>query len=243
VPWKKIGIALALAAGATALLAAGGRLGAYVPAFREWVQGFGLWAPVVFILGYALAAVAFVPGASLTAASGATFGVVQGTLYAWLGATLGSGGAFLIARYAARSWVEGKLAGNPRLAAVDRAVEREGGKVVALLRLSPAFPFNLLNYALGLTKVGFVAYLAAGLAMVPGTLLYAYYGKVLGDVVAATGGGVRKGPLEWTLLGVGLAATVAVTVLITRRARQALADRVDPDRDDGRGPEEEPHHA
>ena len=113
---------------------------------------------------------------------------------------------------------------------------REGGKIVALLRLSPAFPFNLLNYALGLTHVRFPAYLLACLAMLPGTLLYVYYGKVFGDVVAASGGGGGKSPWEWALLGVGLVATVAVTALITRGAPRAR--RSGPDAEAGAKPAE-----
>jgi uncharacterized membrane protein YdjX (TVP38/TMEM64 family) len=195
-----------------------------VPAFRLWVAGLGVWAPAAFILGYAVATVAFVPGSAFTLAAGAVFGLLWGTVYAFTGATLGASLAFLVARYVARGWVERKLAESPRLRAVDRAVARDGGKIVALLRLSPALPFNLLNYALGLTRVGFWPYLLACFAMIPGTLLYAYYGKVFGDVVAATGGRAGKSPWEWALLGVGLAATVAATVLITRRARKALAE-------------------
>ncbi len=226
--WKRVGIGLAVAVVAVVLVVAGRRLGHFVPVFRDWVAGLGVWAPVVFIAGYAVAAVALVPGSPLTLAAGAVFGLVKGTIYAWTGATLGASGAFLVARYAARGWVERKLEESPRLRAVDRAVGREGGKIVALLRLSPAFPFNLLNYALGLTNVRFTAYLAACLAMLPGTLLYVYYGKVFGDVVAATGGGEgKKSPWEWALLGVGLAATIAVTALITKKARKALAEEVD----------------
>jgi uncharacterized membrane protein YdjX (TVP38/TMEM64 family) len=225
--WKRFGAVVAVLAAVALLLLLGRRLGAYVPAFRQWVAGLGAWAPLVFILGYAVAAVAFVPGSPFTLAAGAVFGLVRGTIYAFLGASLGATAAFLVARYAARGWVERRLAGHPRLAALDRAVGREGGRLVALVRLSPAFPFNLLNYALGLTRVRFVAYLLACFAMLPGTLLYAYYGKVFGDVVAASGGRGGKSPWEWALLAVGLVATVAATALIARRARQALTEKVD----------------
>jgi uncharacterized membrane protein YdjX (TVP38/TMEM64 family) len=169
------------------------------------------------------------PGSLLTLAAGAVFGIAEGTLWATLGALLGSSASFLIARYAARGWVERMLEGRPRFAAVDRAIGREGAKVVALLRLSPVFPYNLLNYALGLTRVKFWHYLAASLAMIPGTLLYVYYGKVAGDVVTAAGGAGGKSVWEWVLLGVGLVATVAVTVLITRKAKAALTEEVEMD--------------
>ncbi len=227
--WKtalKLFAALAVLA---AVLWLGRRGGAYVPAFREWVEGLGLWGPLVFVLGYALATVAFLPGSLLTLAAGAVFGIGMGTLWATCGALLGSSASFLIARYAARGWVEKKLEGRPRFQAVDRAVGREGMKVVALLRLSPVFPYNLLNYALGLTGVKFRHYLVASLAMIPGTLLYVYYGKVAGDVVTAAGGAGGKSAWEWVLLAVGLAATVAVTVLIARKAKAALDEEVGED--------------
>lgn len=209
-----------------ALLGLGRAAGEYVPAFREWVEGLGFWGPLVFVLAYAIAAVAFIPGSVLTLAAGAVFGIGEGLLWATCGALLGSSAAFLIARYAARGWVEKKIEGRPRFAAVDRAIGREGGKVVALLRLSPVFPFNLLNYALGLTRVKFWHYLLASLAMIPGTLLYVYYGKVGGDLILAAGGAAEKTVWDWVLLGVGLLATVAVTVLIARKAKAALEEEV-----------------
>jgi uncharacterized membrane protein YdjX (TVP38/TMEM64 family) len=224
--WKttlKVVVGLAMLG---ALLWLGREAGDYVPAFREWVEGLGFWGPLVFVLAYAVATVAFLPGSLLTLAAGAVFGIAEGTLWAFLGALLGSSASFLIARYAARGWVEKKIEGRPRFQAVDRAVGREGAKVVALLRLSPVFPFNLLNYALGLTGVKFRHYLVASLAMLPGTLLYVYYGKVGGDLVTAAGGAGEKTIWDWVLLGVGLAATVVVTVLIARKAKAALEEEV-----------------
>src|ERR1700690_3963469 len=141
-------IALGAAAVAIVLVLAG-RAGAYLPAFAEWVNGLGLWGPVVFILGYAVATVAFLPGAILTLAAGAVFGVGAGVAYVFIAAVLGSCAAFLVARYLARGAIERRLAGNPRFAAIDRAVGAQGRKIVFLLRLSPVFPFNLVNYALG----------------------------------------------------------------------------------------------
>jgi uncharacterized membrane protein YdjX (TVP38/TMEM64 family) len=203
-----------------------------MPRFRSWVEGLGVWAPVAFILGYAVAAIAFIPGALLTGAAGVLFGFVSGTAYAFAGAFLGSAAAFLIARHGARGWVERKLAAQPRFRAIDRAVGAEGGKIVALLRLAPVFPFNLLNYALGLTSVRFGSYLLASFAMLPGTALYVYLGKVTSD--AASGG---KTPAEWALLSVGLVALVVVTALITRMARKALREAV------AEPGEKEPRHA
>ncbi len=226
--WRRAGrVALALAA--VALLVAAGRLGGgWVPRFAGWVDGLGWWGPAAFVVGYALATVAFVPGVVLTLAAGAVFGLLEGTLVVFAGATLGACGAFLVSRHLARGAIERRLAASPRFAALDRAVRQEGRKVVFLLRLSPVFPFNLLNYALGLTGVHFRDYLVACLGMLPGTFLYVYYGRVLGSVAAAAGGaGAARGAEYWTFLGVGVLATLAVTALIAHRARQALRRTTD----------------
>jgi len=217
------GRALAAVAVVIALLAVGRIVGAYLPAFAHWVDGLGVWGPVVFIVGYALAAIAFVPGSILTLAAGAIFGVARGVLYVFVAAVLGACGAFLVARHLARGVVERRLAGNARFAAIDRAVGREGRKIVFLLRLSPVFPFNLLNYALGLTRVRFADYVVASIGMIPGTILYVYYGKLAGDVATlASGAAVAKGPGYYAVLVLGLVATVVVTTLVTRTARRAL---------------------
>jgi uncharacterized membrane protein YdjX (TVP38/TMEM64 family) len=221
-PLARLALALGVLAG---LFVLGREAGAYVPRFAAWVEGLGVWGPAVFILGYAAAVVGFVPGSLLTLAAGAIFGLLEGTAYVLVAATLGSAAAFLVSRYAARGWVEGRLAGNARFAAIDRAIGEQGRRIVVLLRLSPVFPFNLLNYALGLTRVRFADYLVASVAMLPGTLLYVYYGKIAGDVAAVAGGaGVGRGAGYWAVLGLGLAATVAVSTVVARLARRALAE-------------------
>ncbi len=214
------------AAAVLALLWLGARhFGALVPSFALWLERLGVWGPLVFILGYALAVVAFVPGSILTLAAGAVFGLGAGVVYVFIAASLGAALAFLVSRYLARAMIEARVAANPKFAAVDRAVARQGRKIVFLLRLSPAFPFSLLNYALGLTRVRFSDYLLASVGMLPGTLLYVYYGKLAGDVAALAGGApVEKGAAYYAVLGLGLAATVAVTAVVTRTARGALAE-------------------
>jgi uncharacterized membrane protein YdjX (TVP38/TMEM64 family) len=221
-PFGKVLLALAALA---ALLALGRYAGGYIPAFQQWVEGLGAFGPIAFILGYALAVVAFIPGSALTLASGAIFGVAKGTLLVFAAALLGSTAAFLIARHGARAAIEKRIAGDPRFAAIDRAIGGEGRKIVFLLRLSPIFPFNLLNYGLGLTRVRLLDYVIAGAGMLPGTLLYVYLGSAAGQAVAAAGGAAPgRSPAEWALFGVGLAATVLVTVTVTRIARRALRD-------------------
>jgi uncharacterized membrane protein YdjX (TVP38/TMEM64 family) len=210
-----------------ALILGGRQAGRYVPQFAAWVEGLGVWGPVVFILGYAVATVAFIPGSLLTLAAGAIFGLARGTLYTFCGATLGASGAFLVARYLARRAIERKIAGNAKFAAIDRAVGQEGFKIVALLRLSPIFPFNLLNYSLGLTRVPFLQYFLASIAMLPGTLLYVYYGKAAGSLAAVAGGvKTQKGTAYWVTLVVGLLATIVVTTFITRLAGKALRQQI-----------------
>lgn len=217
-----------IALAAIALLIWGGQQATpYVKQFTQWVDSLGVWAPVVFILGYIVATVAFIPGSVLTLAGGALFGLLWGTVYVFVGATIGACLAFLIARYAARSRIEKKLEDKPNFQQIDGAIGRDGGKIAALLRLSPVFPFNLLNYALGLTNIKFVHYAWACLAMIPGTFLYVFYGKTAGDVAAAAAGGQEKDVWGWVFQGVGLLATIAVTWIITKKAKQALSENTE----------------
>ena len=224
----RLALYIVIGLAAVALLILGGRqAAAYLPPFAAWVEGLGVWGPLVFILGYAVATVAFIPGSVLTLAAGFIFGVVEGTLYTLAGATLGASAAFLIARYLARGAIERRIADNPRFAAIDRAVGREGFKIVALLRLSPVFPFNLLNYSLGLTKVRFLHFLAASAAMLPGTLLYVYYGAAAESLASALGGKTGKGTGDWIVLALGLVATIVVTTFVTRLAGRALRQEIE----------------
>lgn len=200
-----------------------GRWGAdAVPALLERVRDLGPWAAAVFVGVYAVATVAWVPGSLLTLAGGAIFGLTAGTVYALSGALIGATLAFLVARYVARSAVERRLSSSRKLTAIDEAIETEGAKVVLLLRLSPVFPFNALNYALGLTGVRLRDFVAASaVGMIPGTFLYVYAGHTAGRVAAAAAGQPR-GAGYYALLTLGLIATVVVTILVTRAARRAL---------------------
>ena len=205
-----------------ALVALGREFGGLVPRFVEWVEGLGTLGPIVFMLGYVVATVAFIPGSVLTLAAGAIFGLGQGVIYVMIGATTGASLAFLLARFVAREAIAQRVAGNPRFAAIDRAVGREGFKIVVLLRLSPVFPFNMLNYGLGLTNVRFTDYVAASIGMLPGSFLYTYSGFVVGDIVRLAG---NAGPeRNYAVVALGLAATIAVTTIITRTARRAIKE-------------------
>lgn len=216
---------LAVAALVVVLFSIGREAGAYVPRFAAWVDGLGAWGPAVFMLGYVAATVGFVPGSLLTLSAGAIFGLRAGIAYVFVAASVGAIAAFLVSRYLARATIEARLEGNERFAAIDRAVARQGLKIVTLLRLSPVFPFNLLNYALGLTQVSLRDYALACFGMIPGTVLYVYYGKLAGDVAALAGGvAPERGAGYYAVLGVGLLATALVTTLVTRVARKALRE-------------------
>jgi uncharacterized membrane protein YdjX (TVP38/TMEM64 family) len=206
------------------LIALGRQLSGQLPRLTAAVDGMGVWGPLAFIAAYAVACVAFVPASLLTFGAGALFGLVKGTLFVLIGATLGATAAFLVARYVARDWIAARIQRDARFAAIDRAIAEQGRKVVFLLRLSPVIPFNVLNYALGLTQVRVADFVLASVGMIPGTLLYVYTGKLASVVVGAAGTtAAPRGAGFYAVLGLGLAATAAVTVLITRTAKRALA--------------------
>lgn len=197
---------------------------------QVWIDGLGAIGPVALGVIYVIAALLFVPGSLLTLAAGAIYGLVLGTVIVSIAATTSAALAFLIARYAARDRVRRLVAQSPRLAAVDRAIGAEGWKIVALLRLSPAVPFNLQNYLYGVTAVRFwPAVGASWLAMLPGTFMFVYLGSI-GRTAAA---GAATTPVEWALRAIGLAATVAVTVYVARLARRAIAERTSIEDDAG----------
>jgi len=193
----------------------------------EWIDSLGGWGGVAFIAIYVVATIAFLPGSILTLGAGVVFGVLLGSVYVFVGATLGAIAAFLVGRYLARDWVSNKLAGNQDFAAIDAAVAREGFKIVLLTRLSPVFPFNLLNYAFGITGVSLKDYALGSIGMIPGTLLYIYIGSLAGDLARIGTANQPTNPtLQWMIRIIGLIATIAVTLYVTRIARKALSEKV-----------------
>ena len=202
----------------------------YVLPVRQWILDLagqlreaGAAGVALFIAAYVVSAVAFVPGSVLTLAAGFAYGPIGGLLVASPASVLAATAAFLLGRSTLRDWVRRRLADRPRARALDRAVGRHSFRLVLLLRLSPIFPYNVLNYALSLTDVTLGRYVAASfLGMLPGTWLYVYLGSLattaagLGD---ASGGGGRE--KLWLSL-VGLAATAAVVVMVTRIATRAV---------------------
>lgn len=202
-------------------------LGMLIPRLLDWIEQRGALGVVVFLAAYVAATVFFVPGSLLTLGAGFVFGVVWGTIWVSIGSTIGAVSAFLVGRYLMRGWVESRISENRRFRAIDDAVGREGGKIVFLSRLSPIFPFNMLNYAYGLTKVGVAPYfLASWIGMLPGTIMYVYLGSLAANLATLGRDGTERGALQWALYGVGFVATLAITIVVTRIARRALNDAV-----------------
>jgi uncharacterized membrane protein YdjX (TVP38/TMEM64 family) len=189
----------------------------------EWIESLGAIAPLAFIGIYIISTIAFLPASLLTLGAGIVFGVWLGSLYVFVGATLGAIAAFLVGRYLARDWAAKKIAGNDKFNAIDRAVGKEGLKIVLLTRLSPLFPFNLINYAFGLTRVSIQDYIIGSVGMIPGTLMYVYIGSLAGNIaLIGTANQPTNSTLQWSIQIVGFIATVAVTIYVTRIAKEAL---------------------
>lgn len=195
------------------------------PAILEaWLSGFGLVAPFVYLALYAVATVAFLPGVLFALAGGALFGPVWGALLNLAGATIGASLAFLIARYLAGDWVARRTGGQLRR--FVEGVEAEGWRFVAFVRLVPLFPFNLTNYALGLTRIGFLPYAVTSLvAMAPGAIVYAWLGYAGREALAGDASAIRYG-----LLALGLLAAIAFVPRLLRRLRgTARLQWIEPD--------------
>jgi uncharacterized membrane protein YdjX (TVP38/TMEM64 family)/rhodanese-related sulfurtransferase len=190
---------------------------------RELVDGWGIWGPVGFVALYIVAALFFVPGSPLTLAAGAVFGPVGGTIYSLLGATIGASLAFVIARYLAGDWVRDKISG--RLETIVDGVEKEGVQFVVYTRLVPLFPFNLLNYAFGLTRIRLSEFAVASLfAMIPGAAAYAYLGHAGQQLAAGT-----EDAIQTVLLALGALAALALVTTVVRRYREGQPAQIQPD--------------
>ncbi|MBD2250085.1 TVP38/TMEM64 family protein [Nostoc parmelioides] len=195
-----------------------------------WVQSLGFLGPIAYMIIYNLATLLFIPGSILTLKSGCLFGVFWGSIYVLIAATMGAILAFLIGRYMSRDWVVRQIDKYPKFKIIDQAVAKEGWKIVLLTRLSPVFPFNLLNYAFGVTCISLKDYILGSLGIIPGTIMYVYIGSLAGDLALA---GTNHQPVtpetqiwQWIMQGLGLIATVGVTIYITKIAQKALSQKV-----------------
>ena len=209
-------------------------LGPVLQALEEWIAALGVWGPVVFVVLYVIAVVFVFPASPLTLAAGALFGLAGGLAVVSIGSTTGAALAFLVARYLARDRVAKWVERYPKFTAIDRAIASSGWKIVAMLRLSPAVPFNLQNYLYGMTGIRFwTCVLTSWVAMMPGTFLYVYLGHVgRAGLEASAGGNRTRTPAEWAMMAVGLLATVFVIVYVTRLARRALKQHGDIEKTD-----------
>lgn len=195
----------------------------YVIAVLEWTQGLGFWGPFFVAAFYILACVLLLPGGIITLAAGFLFGVVAATITVSVGSTLGASAAFLVGRTFARDWIRRKMAGRPKFEAIDRAVGEQGFKIVLLTRLSPVFPFNMQNYAYGLTGVKLWKYtLASWIGMLPGTLAYCYIGSGLRSLTEVAAGQTEGGWVQRAFFWGGAAATIIVVAVVTRVAQKAM---------------------
>ena len=200
----------------------------WLTALFAWIDANRTISWLVFMIVYVIATVLLLPGSLLTLGAGFLFGLPVGFAMVSVSSVTGAALAFLVGRFFAREWVEGKLTGMPRFAALDRAVGDKGALIVLLTRLSPLFPFNLLNYALGITRVRFPHYvLASWIGMIPGTILYVYFGSVAQDIAALFSGDLPQSDASVWLFYAGLGATLVLTVVVTRFATQALNQQLD----------------
>ncbi|CAI2367166.1 unnamed protein product [Moneuplotes crassus] len=196
------------------------RLTGVFEGFINWMQKNPYFAPFVFVIVYILATIFFIPGLILTLGAGFAFNeaygkvwlaILVGSIAVWCGAMIGSMLAMLIGRYLLREWVGKKAKRHKVFGAIDTAIEKEGFKLTLLLRLSPAIPFNLFNYLMGITKVAFVEYALGGLGMIPGTIVYVYFGTTISNLSDVASGKFNGGALQLVLLIVGsIFAIIAV---------------------------------
>lgn len=222
-PWMRWLLVLLVLAAAGALLLIAER--EFLHPLAVWFSELGPAAPAAFMATYVLLTVALVPNSFLTIASGALFGLFWGTVYSFIASVVGAGAAFLCSRHLVRDRIARRVVADPRFERIDRAICRDGLRVMLLIRLSPVFPFSLLNYALGLSRVRFSHYMLGSISMLPGTALYVYPGMVAGQVIALGAGRAQpRGSGYWVLMGTGLVVTALAVVLLTRIARRALRE-------------------
>ncbi len=213
---RAVGIAVPIVFG----LLVGRALSPWLPQFAAWVHTMGVWAPIAFLAAYVAVCLLMLPAFMLTMVAGAVFGVTKGSLLVMAGALIGGTSAFLLARYVAREQVARRVAKNPTLSAIDRVVGEDGLRLVFLLRLSPAVPFVLTNYALGVTRVKLRDFMLGTFGLTPIVLTYAAYGSASGAGPKADGSSPVSGPV----LAVGIIATVGLGLILARIARRAMQE-------------------
>ncbi|WP_414549601.1 TVP38/TMEM64 family protein [Anabaena sp. CCY 0017] len=193
-----------------------------------WVQSLGVFGPIAYIFIYNLATILFIPGSLLTLKGGCLFGLFWGSVYVLTAAIIGAILAFIIGRYLSRDWVSRQINKHPKFQAIDLAVATEGWKIVLLTRLCPIFPFNLLNYAFGVTQVSLKDYILGSFGIIPGTVMYVYMGSLAGDLAMLNAANQPTNPevqiWQWVMQIVGLIATITITIYVTKIAQKALRE-------------------
>lgn len=220
-------ILLAVLIAGMAMAAATLPVGDWLASGTAWIESHRALAWMAYVAAYAAAAVLVVPGTLLTLAAGFLFGLPVGVMLVSVGSLSGAAAAFLTGRFLARDWVRRRIQALPRFQALDKATRSRGFVIVLLTRLSPLFPFNLLNYAFGLTAVRFGDYvLASWIGMTPAIILYVYVGSAAKSLTAVVNGDLSGGAAGRALLFLGLAATLALTIVITRMATRTLSQHL-----------------
>lgn len=192
----------------------------------QYIHDLGPWAPLAYIAFYAIACIFAIPGSVLTLSGGFLFGLGIGIVLVSVGATLGATLAFIVGRYLLRDWIVEKIGHNLKFQALDEAVGREGWRIVLLVRLCPIFPFPVINYGFGITRIPLRQYiLASWIGMLPAMVALVYIGSLASSLASLGSGGRTRTPLEWTLYGIGFIMVIVVTIYITRVARRALAEK------------------
>ncbi|MEO0926507.1 MAG: TVP38/TMEM64 family protein [Cyanobacteria bacterium J06643_13] len=188
-----------------------------------WIQNLGGVGGIIFVLLYVVATICLIPGSILTLGAGALFGVGWGSFYVLMGAIIGETCAFLLGRYLVRDWIDQKIAANKTFVALNRAINREGLKIILLTRLSPVFPFSLLNYAFGITGISLKDYFLGSVGMIPMTITYVYLGSFASELANISEASQLAHPqLQWGLKIFGSLATIVAALYLTQVARQAL---------------------
>jgi uncharacterized membrane protein YdjX (TVP38/TMEM64 family) len=196
------------------------------PSSLNLIASLGAWGGLLFILLYIFATVLCIPGSILTLSAGVLFGVVHGSLLVSAGSTLGATAAFLTGRYITQKWVLKKIQVNGQFQTIDQAVSAKGWKIVILTRLTPALPFNFLNYAFGLTKISLPTYMfASWLGMIPATVMYVYIGSLSRDIATLETSQQPLTSTEWIFNFFGLGVTIALALYIARIAQQILGQK------------------
>ncbi len=194
----------------------------------QYIERLGAWGPLLLVGVYVAACALMLPSWFITLAAGFLFGMLWGTVTASLGSVLGATAGFFIARSVARPWIEHRLTGHPYFLALDRAIATRGFRIVALVRLCSLSPYALTSYLFGLTKVPLGQFLLGSwLGRLPATIVYAYVGSSAKSLVEVVTGRVHLGRATEILLALGLVAAIAVVVVVSRIARQALDEAFD----------------